>query len=273
MLKRAVFGAAIALVAGTLIFGRDLVSYVRTSSGYVKSAVTDNVPMEFQIQRAKGMIDDLVPEIRKNMHIIAKEEVEVEQLTKQIADSETRLGKEKDGLLRLNADVSTGKGVFQYAGRTYSEKQVKADLACRFERYKTGEATLASLKDIQQARQKGLEAARQKLEGMLAAKRQLYVQVENLEARLKMIEAAQTTSEYSFDESKLGRVKELIGDLRSRLDVAERMVNTEGSLHDEIPLDEPTPSDISNQVTDYFRNPKPAAEAVAKDKPAEKPSL
>ena len=57
---------------------------------------------------------------------------------------------------------------------------------------------------------------------MLAAKRKLEVDVEHLEARLKMVEAAQTTSDYAFDDSRLSRVKELITDLRTRLDVAER---------------------------------------------------
>ena len=74
---------------------------------------------------------------------------------------------------------------------------MKCDLANRFDRFKTSDATLASLREIQTARQKSLDAARQKLDGMLAAKRQLEVDVENLEARLKMVEVAQTASNYS----------------------------------------------------------------------------
>ena len=52
---------------------------------------------------------------------------------------------------------------------------------------------------------------------MLAAKRQLEVDIENLEARKKMVEVAQTTSNYQFDDSQLGQVKELVTDLRTRL--------------------------------------------------------
>ena len=81
---------------------------------------------------------------------------------------------------------------------------MQTDLANRFERYKTSEATLASLKEIRDARQKSLAAARQKLEGMLAAKRQLQVEVENLEARMQMVAAAKTTSNYQFDEAGWG---------------------------------------------------------------------
>jgi hypothetical protein len=100
---------------------------------------------------------------------------------------------------------------------------------------------------------------------MLAAKRKLEVDVENLEARLKMVEVAQTTSNYNFDDSQLGRAKELIGDLRTRLNVAEKMVNVEGEFHDEIPLSSPTNEDIVEQVTEYFTpGNATVAEAVQK---------
>jgi len=269
MIKRAIIGGGATLVVALFFFGRDLASYVSTSAGYVKESVTNSVPVEFQIDRARTMIKDLVPEIRKNMHIIAKEEVEVERLQKQIGDAQANLAKDKNEVLRLKADLSSGKGLFHYAGRQYSTKQVKTDLANRFERYKTNEATLASLEEIHKARQKSLEAARQKLEGMLAARRQLAVEVENLEARVQMVAAAQTTSNYNFDDSKLGRVKELIGDLKTRLDVAERMVNVEGTFRDEIPLDQTAPENIVDQVSEYFeKSPgqphvEPAAEELA----------
>jgi peptidoglycan hydrolase CwlO-like protein len=253
MIKKLILGVVVAVLAAGFFLGRDAASYVSTSAGCLKDSVKNNVPTEFQIERARGMIKDLVPEIRKHMQVIAREEVEVEQLQKQIADTENRLAKEKDGLLRLKADVETGESVFHYASRTYTAGQVKVDMSRRFERYQTGEATLASLHEIFDARQKTLEAARQKLEGTLAEKRKLEVDIENIEAQLEVLAAAQTTSQYNFDDSKLGRVKELIADLRTKLDVNERLINSEGYFHDEIPLDGDTASeDIVNQVAEYF---------------------
>lgn len=264
MIKRILIVGGGAALVGLVLLGRDALSYLRTSVGYVTDAAQEAVPVEFQIDRARGMVEDLVPEVRKNMHIIAKEEVEVQRLNEQIAESQSQLAKEKEQLLRLTADASSGKNVFQYAGRSYTADEVRTDLAHRFERYKTGEATLASLEEICGARQKSLTAARQKLEGMLASKRQLQVEVENLEARLQMIAAAKATSNYQFDDSRLGRVKELVANLRSRLAVAEKLVNAEVYYHDEIPLDKATPENIVEQVTDHFAAKTPAAEAVAK---------
>jgi chromosome segregation ATPase len=188
------------------------------------------------------------------MQVIAKEEVEVERLQKEIATAEGRVDKEKQDVMRLKNDIASPRESYEYAGRKYTIKQVKLDLANRFERLKTNDATLASLRDIHQARTKGLEAARAKLEGMLAAKRQLEVDVENLEARLKMVEVAQTASSLSVDESKLGRTKELVAELRSRLQVAEKIVGAEGQYKGEIPLEDPAAADIVEQVTEYFHD-------------------
>jgi chromosome segregation ATPase len=253
MIKKAIFaGLGICLVS-SVFFGRDALSYFRTTAGRMKDTVRSSVPLDFEIDRARRMVKELVPDIRKNMHVIAKEEVEVEQLHKQIAQTESRLDKERNELVRLKNDLGTGNSVFHYAGRQYSATQVKGDLANRFERFKTTDATLASLKDIEQARQRSLAAAREKLDGMLAAKRKLEVDVEHLEARLKMIEAAQTTSEYAFDDSRLSRVKELITDLRTRLDVAERLTSAEGAFHGEIPLSEAASDNLLDEVTEYLQ--------------------
>lgn len=266
MLKRLVWGSAGATVLAVLLFGgREAVSYVRTSAGWVKDSVKNNVPIEFEIERARRMVKDLVPDIRKNMHVIATEEVEVDQLDKKITGAETRLTKDRTELMKLKDDLATNKTAYCYAGRDYSAEQVKIDLANRFERYKTNDATLASLKEMHHARQRSLEGARQKLEGMLAAKRQLEVDVEQLEARLKMVEAAQTTSDYAFDDTQLARVKELVTDLRTRLEVAEKLVNAEGQFRDEIPVGEPAPENLADEIADYFGGKSKVAE-LAVDK-------
>lgn len=252
MVKKVILGSAGAGALCLVLFGREAVSYVGTTAGWFKDSVKNNMPFEFEIDRARRMVRELAPDIRKNMHVIAKEEVEVERLEKQIGDAEQRQDKDRGELMQLKSDLATGKDRFHYAGRSYSVEQVKVDLANRFERYKTHDATLASLKEMHQARQNSLEAARLKLEGMLAAKKKLEVDVEHLEARLKMVEAAQTTSDHQFDDSQLSRAKELVTDLRTRLDVAEKLVNADGYLRDEIPLTEPAPENIVEEVTEYF---------------------
>jgi hypothetical protein len=128
-------------------------------------------------------------------------------------------------------------------------------LANRFERFKTNEATLVSLNDIRTAREKGLAAARAKLEGMLAAKRKAEVDIQNCQARLQMLEAAQTTSALALDDSRLSRAKNLISDVQTRLDVASKRLAAGAEVRSEIPLEDPASENIEDKVADYFNLP------------------
>jgi chromosome segregation ATPase len=198
------------------------------------------------------MVKNLQPEIQKNMHVIAKEEAELERLREQVEQAEAKLAKDHDALRTLSQDVKSGKKEFYYGARLYTVAQVKADLTSRLERVKTTDATLDSLRQILAAREQGLEAGRQKLEAMLNARHQLIAKIENLAARKEMVEVAKASSEFSFDDSKLGQVKELIDDLQTRIQVAEKLVTVEGSFHDQIPLDKPATEDVVEQVAQYL---------------------
>src|SRR5579872_5747896 len=100
-LKRGLIGAAAAAVLGTLVFGRDVFSYAKTFGCQARDAVKAEVPIEFEIERARGMVENLVPDIRKCMHVSAEEEVNVEHLSKEITTAEADLHKQKDQILAL----------------------------------------------------------------------------------------------------------------------------------------------------------------------------
>jgi len=267
MIKRAILvGTGLGLTS-LVLFGRDAASYVKTSYHRVTSTVQDRVPIDFQIDRAKQMVRDLDPEIRNSMHVIAKEEVALDQLNQQLAGNQEKADKEKKDILHLQADLGQNKSVYQYASRTYSCDEVKQDLAHRFSRFKVADDTLASMKQMRDARQKNLDAAQQKLSAMINARRKLDVDVQNLEAKRKLVEVAQASSDYVFDDSQLARAKDLINDIRTRLDVAAKLANADVNVQSEIPLDDAAPQNITDQVTEYFKLGD-KAEKVAKSEPA-----
>src|SRR5215470_735528 len=217
MVKKGIFLAtAVAILTG-LLFGREGFSHVKTSLGWVRQSVRESVPVEFEISRARQMIKDLDPEIHRNMHLIAKEEVEVKHLRDQLGDADKQLVKNRSDIERLTRDLKSGDSHFVYCGKSYSSKQVENDLTRRFEQYKVKEATLGKLTQVLAARERGLDAAREKLKTMQAAKGQLEVDTANLDARLEMVKVAQSTSEFNFDDSRLSRTKELIRDISCRI--------------------------------------------------------
>ncbi len=253
MIKKAILLTLGLSLTSVVLFGRNAASYVSTTYHRLTSSVEDAVPVDFQIDRAKQMVRDLDPEIRHSMHIIAKEEVALEQLNTQITGNQDKADKDKQDILHLQADLGQNKGVYHYASRTYTCDEVKEDLSRRFNRFKVADDTLASMKQMRDAREKNLDAARQKLAAMINARRKLEVDVENLEAKRKLVEVAQASSDYVFDDSQLARCKDLITDIRTRLDVAAKLANADVKVDAEIPLNESAPSDITDQVAQYFK--------------------
>jgi predicted nucleic acid-binding Zn-ribbon protein len=244
---------ALAIVGLAFVVSKtDLLSYCKTSYRKIAGSVEDSVPVQFQIDRARDMIRDLEPEIRRSMHVIAKEEVEIGELSKRVDAGTDKAVKDKSDILRLQSDLSSGRNVFHYAGHSYSASDVKQDLSRRFSRFKTTDATLESLRQMRDARERNLDAARQKLAAMIAAERQLQVEVENLEAKLKLVQVAEASSDFQFDDSQLARCKELITDIRTKLDVAAKLASVDENYGEEIPLDEPAADDVEEQVAQYF---------------------
>jgi hypothetical protein len=246
-----------------LLFGTSAWSYITTGYERAATQVEEAVPLDFQIDRARKMVRDLEPEIRRSIQVIAKEEVEVETLDKRIKTAEAKAGKEKSEIMQLQSDLSSGKNVFRYAGHEFTRDRVKEDLSRRFHRFKTSDATIGSLCDMRDARQRNLDAANEKLSAMMSAQKQLEVEVENLEAKLKLVEVAQASSDLQFDDSKLSRAKSLMADIHAKLDVAAKLANTDVNYHDEIPRDASSAEDITDQVAEYFELDGPSTGKLA----------
>jgi hypothetical protein len=105
-----------------------------------------------------------------------------------------------------------------------------------------------------QAREQALVANQDQLDKMLVAKQDLEVQVEQLQARMKSIQADETVSTLEIDKSQLARTKKLIRDLRKQLDVREQMLDHEGKFNGLIPV-ETAPAetgDLTREIDKYF---------------------
>ena len=76
-LKRSVIVVAGVSIVGGMLFGKDVVSYVRSSAKSVQTVVKDSVPIEFELRRARDLLEEIIPEMHANIRLIAEDEVEV----------------------------------------------------------------------------------------------------------------------------------------------------------------------------------------------------
>lgn len=259
--KIAMLGMVGVLGAATLA-GTGAVSYMRTGVHSATQAVKNSVPIEWEIKRARQMIDDLKPEIARNMQVVFREKAELDNLAAEIDQNEANLAKSKSQIFRLKNDLEQHAVVYKYGDKTFTEQQVRADLAARFKRFTVAEKTTSKLAKVYEAREANLDAAQRKLDEMLSAKRQLEVEIENLQARLTMVEVAKTSSTLAVDDSQLSNTRQLLDDIRTRISVEENMVASEGVLNGSIPLDEEESPELLDEIADYFGEGRAEVEAL-----------
>lgn len=263
MLKKMILtGGAMALLS-SLTFGTPLLSYARTGVNWVTSSANDAVPLEWELKRARQMIADLEPEIRDNATRIAREKIQVAALDRQLDDTRVALAKAESDIKRLSDDLDSDSAVYSYAGRTYTSVQVKNDLGNRFKRFKTRQATADKLEQMLSSREASLRAAHDRMDAMLGAKRQLEVEIENLQARLGALRVAQTSSQLNLDDSHLSHTRELLNEIATRIDVEEETMNVDVEYFGEIDLETPSEEDLLDQISAYFGNSADAKALVS----------
>ena len=263
MFRKMIFAAGAGLLLLGMTFGRDAASYLGTSIGWVHDAVRDQVPVDFELKRARQMINDLTPEVRENMHAIAREEIEVEQLAEEIDQLRLRQEKGELALRSIRSELETGSPQVQLGTTLYTSAEARELARARFDRFKTDADTLRSLQRVLAAREAGLKAARKKLDATMAAKQQLLAEVASLEARQRMNEVAQVNQDFSLDESHLARTRALIRQLETRVQVEERLTEAELNLTDELVLGgDSTSEDITDEIAGYFGD-SPETETLA----------
>jgi chromosome segregation ATPase len=261
MVKKGLIGAALGAGALFLVFGTHAPSYVKTAFHKTRNEIKNAVPLPFDIDRARQEIASLEPAIKENMVLLARTEVEAEKLNEEIVVMRTNMDNEKKALLTLRDSLKTGE--YRLAGHSsvaYTEDEVKCDLARRKDSYDNVKKILEAKESTLKAKQSEIIAFRKQLETMMAQKKALSIKLDEIEARLRQIEATQTANEFQFDGSALSRAKETVSDLENRLKVLARQVELEGRYAGTgVPVEVKPGRDVVKEIDAEFGQPAPSA--------------
>jgi chromosome segregation ATPase len=255
MLKKIVVCSLSMFLVGGLLLGSDAFSYLRTFGGQVREAVKSEISVEFELDRIRDEVENLVPEIRRHMTIVAEQSVDVKDLERDLSDKEASLGRQKEAILALRSDLESNRDSFIYRSVSYTRNEVESDLAHRFELFCSVEAGVKRDHQILAAQRDTLRANQKKLDTMLSRKQDLVVKVAQLEARLKQVQAAEAINSIEIDDSHLAHVEKMIKEMNHALDVRESVLETEGSVLGRIPVNEevvPSNGDIVGEIDSHF---------------------
>jgi len=254
MFKKAVLGTALGAGALYMAFGTSAPCFVKTAVNRVRHNADNAVSVSFKIDQAREQIASLEPAIKDNIESLARAEVDVEYLDREILTTRTNLDGEKKAMLALRESLETGD--FRLAGHghvRYTADEIKGDLARRLDHYRNITKILEEKEATLKARQKAVVAARKQLTEMAAQKQLLLTKLAGIEAHLKMVEANRATNEFDFDDSALARAKQSVADLEKRLEVLDRKAEMEGRFVDSgIPLSLEPGRDVVKEIDDQF---------------------
>ena len=233
VMKLVKFSATLVLgfaVLGGLLFGRQVTSYVSTSTQCVRESVKQSVPMEFELRRARDLVNQIVPELRSNIRTIAREEIEVERLEREVAKADSDLLKRRETVAALKGNFEVVQVSYIVNGHNVSRQQLAERLASQFEQYKRAKSIVASKRQLLDTRRKSLQSAQLILERTRTKKADLEQQIEGLVAQHRLMKAQATQSGFEVDDSQLAKAEKLMSDLSTRLETARRVLEHEADF-------------------------------------------
>ncbi len=227
VVKYSLWATAVLIVGGFLLLGANFTSYIRTSTRAVQESVQDAVPLEFELRRARDLIDAILPDLQTQVRVIAEEEVAIKALENDILASSQKLHEEKATLASLRNRMRVQQVSYPIGGRMVSREQLAEQLRARLERFQQGELAITTKSDLLKKRHDGLNAALTMLDQMRNRKLQLEQKVEMLVAQDRLLKASQVDAGIAIDGSGLSKADQLLDQIETRLAVAQRVLDHE----------------------------------------------
>jgi chromosome segregation ATPase len=230
------FGSALALVA-VAVCG---IPNLRHGVSWIENQVKDNVPVEYELDRARRLIKDTEPQIRECKRVIAQNEVQIEFLTAEVDrlfGSQSRL---KDNLKLQHAALQENRSMYLLtSGSRVTRAQFERRVARTLGAAQAKDALISSKTAQLSALKSGLESARETLATLRAQKENLVAMAEALEAKLRENEAKKAqTLHPDVDTSNFAKAREILEECQMRLAVEARIMENDEPLIDELPAED-----------------------------------
>jgi hypothetical protein len=265
-----------ALMVGGLVLGSDLGSYVRSSCREMRVSVKDNIPVAFELRRARDLLDGLGPELHQNIRLVAEQEVEIATLKSDLEEERESLSQEKQRLQKLRDSLATSQTSFTFGNLSFTRDQVTKELGRQFTHYREAETALVTRQQLLASRQQSLAAAMQAMDAAKAQKATLEAQIDGLDARYRLVQAASTGTDFELDQSRLAQAQKVVGDIRKQLAVSEHVLAHEARFTQPVPMEVIDEKDLLTQVdarlgaTPSEASPSQASPPVSAEARAEK---
>ncbi|MBX3462508.1 MAG: hypothetical protein KF830_05015 [Planctomycetes bacterium] len=233
--KWMLLGGMVLGAAGFLFLGTDFPSYVGTMAASMRESVSGQIPVEFELKRAEGLIRQIDPQIDVCKRDLARAEVELDELHQSVARLEQVVQGEESRLkngARLLSAARDGGATVELAVDAGAHRRVGIDLQRTKDSYVNNVAILKAKRSLIDRQARAVDAAKQRLFAVRTEREALEDQVRSLKTQQQQVEAlAASSHRFDLDSTALSQAKEVIAAVRKRLDVAQRMLENDMVFH------------------------------------------
>jgi phage shock protein A len=258
MLKKMIILGVIGFVAVTALKGTKFASYVRTEVDGIRERAEAAIPPEKEITRLRDEIKQLDKDALKLISSVAKERVEVRQLTEKVADLTAQQSAAKADLQARAAAIKNSEGYVTVNGKPCTIDEAKIGLQADVNRYTDTQKLLASHEAALANRTKVRDMLEKQLEELQNQKETLTNAVNAAEAELNALKLAQMQSKYQTDGTRLAKIKEDLQSLNTKVAVEREKLKLMPKAHEK-PVAVPSSGKSVDDIVAPLNDKKPDA--------------
>jgi len=236
------------IVAGVVfaVKGASVIGTLKREYENAKSAIKGDKSEEDQIKELRKEVDKLDKDIDRAKDNLAKEIVEVRDLSKQSTKLRAEVTGEEKRVLAFGEDLKTTEGQIAYGREMLSIPDAKDRLKSDVSLLVRKKNTLATMEKTLSHRERSKDILEKQLAELANQKQSLKSEIDAIEVEYQNIKLQQMENKYQKDDSRLSNIKQNLDKMRKDLEVKKERIKLD-------PVGQPAPA--SNESVDDIIKP------------------
>lgn len=249
LIKWGVIAVVATAVVGSLAFGRHAGSYLHTAAQSFRDGVSDSIPVEFELERAENLIEDIEPQLEEALTELAQAHVDLDRAKEGAQRLEVAIARQEIQLRDVMETSGTATASFEM---TTAERLRNVRLARTFDSYRANKRAYGQKIELIARQELAVEAAEKNVAEVRLEKRRLEEQIEHLRIEMRQLEAVKASSRtIELDDTALSRARQVLDQIENRIEVQRRLLESEAVL--ETPRHEEH-RDVVGEMRAYFEH-------------------
>lgn len=233
MLKKLILVGVVAALAGVGLRGTKFFGYAKTEVANLREWADDQVSIQDKIKSMRREVGGLDKDVERVRDDLAKEIVDVRDLTAQVANFSKQIETERKALIARGEDLSDKTEKVSVGRLVVPVAEAKDMLQRDVTIHQKRKQQLADMEKALASRERIKETLAKQLDGMTRQKQLLKAEIDAVEADFKQVQLAQIESKYQRDDTRLGKVKESLAEMRKKLDVEKEKLNLAPKVYED----------------------------------------